>query len=566
MDKEILFYDIEVFAHDAIVVFKNIHKETIDVFHNKFEKVLPLIKGKRLVGYNNYFYDDFILTQMMEGKSIAVIKNVNDNIISGGRKYHVHREIDSIDCFQQIDVGYPSLKKIEGNFGKSIIESGVPFDIERPLTDQELTDTIRYCSYDVDNTIDIYKMREKSYFTPKESIVQMLPKELLEKNASKVKRWNTTTISANILTNKPMEKWSDIRLGKYNSEGIYDLLSIVPKEVKQHWKTQEKGNITIREFGCNLEFGFGGLHGVPTGKQREFYNVILLDVASLYPNIIMKINALGGSTELYKSIVTRRLSVKHTDKVLSGALKLVINSVYGLLKNQYSLLYNPKAAKSVCLYGQAILYDLCKRLSPTCRLVNINTDGVAFTTNSEDYKTVWKEWESDYGFTLEADYFDRFIQKDVNNYVGIKGDYIKCKGGDVGRYKEDSWFKNNSNRIVDIAIVDKLVYGKDVLDSIIDNLYNPRLFQMILQAGNTYEGTFDQDGNQYNKVNRVFATKKDGVLLFKQKADGSTARFPDAPESMFVWNDDIDKLENFEQILNIDFYYQLINKTLERWE
>ena len=116
---------------------------------------------------------------------------------------------------------------------------------------------------------------------------------------------------------------------------------------------------------------------------------------------------LGGRTEFYKeNLVDKRLAVKHTDKVLSSALKLVINSIYGLLRSDYSLLKNKMGAISVCIYGQIILYDLCKRLAPTCEIININTDGVGFITDSDDYIKVWEEWQDDYGFVLELDEFE----------------------------------------------------------------------------------------------------------------------------------------------------------------
>ena len=60
--EEYLFYDIEVFSHDALVVFKDINKKLIKVFHNDFIGLVEFIKDKILVGFNNYWYDDKILT------------------------------------------------------------------------------------------------------------------------------------------------------------------------------------------------------------------------------------------------------------------------------------------------------------------------------------------------------------------------------------------------------------------------------------------------------------------------------------------------------------------------
>ena len=62
----------------------------------------------------------------------------------------------------------------------------------------------------------------------------------------------------------------------------------------------------------------------------------------------------------------------------------------------------------------------------------------------------------------------------------------------------------------------------------------PHLFQYVLQAGHTYKGTFDDEGNQYNKVNRIFASKKAGFCIYKKRYDNGLVRFADAPINMFL--------------------------------
>ncbi len=564
----LLFYDVEVFKEDSLVVFKSANKEVVAIYHNNFEGLLELIRGKTLVGFNNYFYDDYIISKMINQWSPYQIKELNDRIIGGERQKtsSLNSEIFSLDCFQQADVSMPSLKKIEANMGANIFESLIDFTLDRALTEDELEETIKYCSYDVDKTIDVFNLRKKSYFEPKLNIVRMLEPNLQEKAV----RWNTTTISANLVTGgKPLQQWSDIRLGEYDSDGEYDAFEIVPDEVKNFWKAnakKDKGKLTIQDFGCNIEFGFGGLHGVPISNQVEYRNVKLLDVASLYPNIIIKLNTLGARTDIYQELVTQRLDIKHSDKTLSSALKLVINSIYGLLRSDYSLLKNKMGATSVCIYGQIILYDLCKRLSSSCQIVNINTDGVGFITDTEDYITIWKEWEEDYGFVLELDEFEKFIQKDVNNYIAVDtSGTVISKGGDVGRYTYENVFKNNSTRIVDIAAGEYLLNGVDVLDTILNNLDKPVLFQKVLQAGGTYLGTYDANDIKYQKVNRVFPVKRNGVKLYKKRVDGGKVMFPDSPEEMLVWNHELDDLEDFNKLIDINYYYTLINKVIERW-
>jgi hypothetical protein len=197
--------------------------------------------------------------------------------------------------------------------------------------------------------------------------------------------------------------------------------------------------------------------------------------------------------------------------------------------------------------------------------LNINTDGVAFIPHDDTYIEVYRQWEKDFKLQLEEKDFDYIYQKDVNNYVAIKGDYMECKGADVNRYLEDSLFRNNNARIVDIALVDNLVKGKDIIETLQENLNKPQLFQYVLQAGGTYQGTFDEKGNQYNKVNRIFASKKDGFCIYKRRHDGGLVRFADSPTNMFLWNEDCDELNDFSKIVDLNHYYQLVIKKLERW-
>ncbi len=552
----LLFYDIEIFKHDALVVFKDIDKNVIEIYHNDFEGILSTIKGKTLVGYNNYNYDDYILTKMMKKWTPEQLKELNDKIIKNENFVKdIHSSIRSLDCYQQIDVSKPGLKKIEGNMGKMILESSVEFDLDRRLTNEELEEITKYCCYDVDTTIEVFKLRE-SYFKTKEMLVEKLGND-------KASRWNTTTISANLLCKNKINRWSSVRVSE-------DTLQLVEEEVREMWLQAnsfagiKKKTTTINKFNCEIQFGFGGLHGAPKqpGKWR---NVKLLDVQSMYPNIIILLNALGGATNFYKNILEKRIEIKHINKLESDALKLILNSVYGNLNNQYSTLHNPRAAISVCVFGQIALYNLCERLSESCKIININTDGVAFTTNSEDYIQIAKEWERDFGLILEEDVYDLFIQKDVNNYIAIRNGQAKCKGGDVNNYNHNNYFGTNNARIIDMCVVENLVNGVDVIDTLMKHLDRPHLYQYILRAGRTYKGTIDSEGNKHNNINRVFATKKNGVTLYKHRLDNGLVKFADTPDNMFIWNNECDELENFKKIIDLNHYHAIATKKLKAW-
>ena len=582
----LLFYDIEVFEKDALVVFMDIDGNEVAHFWNNrnrryvedpsgFEGVSKLIKGKVLAGYNNYSYDDHILTAMMDpARSMpSILKAVNNSII-GSLKYDfaVSPNITSIDTMQQIDVSHPSLKQIEGNMGLSIIESSVPFDIQRALTDEERQETLEYCRNDVKATIEVFKQREKSYFDVKKGLLDMLPE-----SSENAMRWNTTTLSANVLLGgESLKEWQKNRVPDEfwrNTQGI-------PTEVWDMWEncmTKEgvmsKGTSkTVKAYGCNFVFGMGGLHGAPS-KPGRYYRVKHKDVASMYPSSIVHLRALGDATDKYDEMRRERVSIKHIDPVKAGALKLILNSVYGNFKNKYSTLFNPLASATVCVYGQIALFSLCRDLySAGYEIINANTDGVVYKENpslGDVDEAICSNWEKTFeGYKLETDYYTEWIQRDVNNYIAVEEDgSVTVKGGDVNKYQTNKFFSNNSNRITQIAMVEYLVHRTPILDTFDKYMDDPLVWQFILKAGNTYKGVQDKTGAWQNKVNRVFACNDTApyTKLFKVRQDDGLVNFPDVPELMFIWNDDVRKLTNFREIIDREYYRDLVEEKLRGW-
>lgn len=591
MNKDsLLFYDIEVFQEDALVVFMNINAEEVAHFWNArnrhfvedpsgFEQIPEVITGKILVGYNNYSYDDHILTAMMnQARSMPyILKAINNTIIESSRyDSPISPLIRSLDTMQQIDVSHPSLKQIEGNMGMSIVESSVPFDINRELTDEEREEVLEYCRHDVIATIEVFKLREKSYFETKSGLLAMLPDE----ESDKAYRWNTTTLSANVLLGSDKSAlWTSHKVpDKYwrNVEGI-------PEEVWDMWEqcVTEEGALskgkskTVEAFkGFKFVFGLGGLHGAPT-KPGRWTNVKHKDVASMYPSSIVHLNALGTATEKYDQMRLERVAIKHTDPVKAGALKLILNSVYGNFKNRYSKLCNPLASVTVCIYGQIALFSLCRDLhNAGYKVINANTDGVVYV--EDPYKNdaderICEAWEREFeDYKLETDYYTQWIQRDVNNYIAVEPDgRVTVKGGDVNKYHTNKFFSNNSARIVQIGLVDHLVYGTPIHKILVDHLDNPLLWQYVLKAGGTYQGVQNREGEWQNKVNRVFACKDKPSIpstkLYKVRQDDGLVNFPDVPELMFVWNDDIKTIKNFEEIVDLNYYIHLITEKLKGW-
>lgn len=587
MPKQILVYDLEVFKEDNLAVFVNYDNEIVGLYHNNFlenladghtETAKELIAGKQLVGYNNHYYDDRILPKMIAGWTPKAIKALNDTIIGGDMNTGRSSKLEgTYDCFQQISVAKPSLKKIEANLGRAIIESGVDFTIDRALTDAEVKEAFDYCIYDTRQTLSVYKMREHNYFLAKHKLVDMI-----DNPSPKAADWNTTTISANILTRRPIRKMPHLELGAKDSNGEYSAWLAVPESVRELWAHKETGKVKLEALGCTFEFGFGGIHAA--NKSRKVWeDVYQLDVSSMYPTIITNLNILGTGEahEKFKNLMDERLRNKKTNPELAATQKIVINSVYGNMRSQYSTLYNPNGAKSVCFYGQSLFWQFAHRLDPIAIIVQANTDGIAVIRRPEIEKvefetrlaTIRDDFQKEFNVNLEVDHFQKLFQRDVNNYVAVYDDgHIKAKGGDVAHYADDNPFSTNSVRIVSIAIVEWLLNGTTPKETIMNNLNRPHLFQFVLQAGRTYEGTFDESGKKYQHINRAFAAPEDGVAVFKKRRDGGLVKFPNTPEKMLIHNDDLytDDGENrwadFAESVDLGFYLDLINDKLRKWE
>lgn len=88
------------------------------------------------------------------------------------------------------------------------------------------------------------------------------------------------------------------------------LLKLVPVEVVAYWieyfPNSAKGKsvpaFNIEVDGYNLSFGFGGLH---QGDKVIARDVVLLDVSSMYPNIIVNNKFLDDKTSLYNDILKK---------------------------------------------------------------------------------------------------------------------------------------------------------------------------------------------------------------------------------------------------------------------
>lgn len=590
-EDKMYFYDIEVFEYNNMVVFKDIHGNLDKIFTSdksgleKYSEFLEegylnlydYLKDKILIGFNNYHYDDFVLQSMVSNKSTGDIKALNDKIIYGKWDFQEKQRTPRVNNIT-LDTreGLPpmvGLSMVECNMGKSIIESDVSFTINRPLSPQENLEVLEYCMYDVKQVVEIYKDRKYSHFKPKESLVNMLPEFF--RHDYNAYRWSNNSIAVNIIKPERM-----INKPYFNRKGHEDgsILDYMPyQSVVDMWEEiftlveePRTKTVSVDDFGLKIDFAWGGLHATQQGFiERE--NVKLLDVSSMYPNLILIVNGLQEKSSFYNKMLDYRFHLRDLGYMAEQEpYKLALNSVYGQTRYIYSKIYCPKLTMSICIIGQTVLYQLVKRLHEIgAEIIQANTDGVTYKYDRKDKLDLYikEQWENEFNLHLDLEYYDKWVQKDVNNYVAIRDNgKVITKGGDTNLYHSQAFYSNNNHRIVDIALTDMLLYNTPIEHTIVKNLDDPAKFAMTLNKGGTFDYVGDDNGNKYLNVNRAFACKGTGNFqLFKYRNDGSRTIFPNLPRNIFIYNGELGELHDFRDRVDLQYYYDLAHHKLESW-
>jgi len=567
---KIIIYDIEVMRFDWIVVFRDIQGEDHDVFHNECDTIRKYIdkhKNDLFVGFNNKHYDDYILKAIYHGASPETVKELNDYIIVKGRQgwefpflKYKKKAFTTADLRDDVVDQGLSLKAIEGNLNLPIVESEVDFNIDRKLTPEELASTIYYCKKDVDATAMLYHERE-DYLSSKRVVGEMYGVDVREALG-----YTNAKLSARVLGAKRTEYFDE---RDYRIPDVIDK-DRIPKEIlrffleirndsipdKKLFSTSLGVRIKTSSGECPCTYAWGGVHGAKPCYIAEATDedlIVNYDVASLYPNSMINFGYCSRSMEdpdAYKRIVETRIGYKHKgEKEKANALKLVINTTYGAMLNDYNDLNDPKSGRSVCITNQLAMTDLIVGLAREIRsfdIINFNTDGVMFhLKKSEEVRAqeIIDEWCDRVGFELERDDIQKIIQKDVNNYICIKKDgKVKCKGGYVNIVDGGS-FKMNTLRIVQLAIVNHFVHGK-APEETINEATNIHDFQMIAKTGSSYKAcvhVVNGKAIEVNKVNRVYASSDEKLgTLYKVKDGGRRDKVANLPDHCIV--DDENKL------------------------
>ncbi len=568
-----LFYDFEVFSHNWLVVIKDTDKrqETVIIDDPAALEAFHTAHSHEIwCGFNSRHYDQYILKGILCGFDP---KHINDYIIvkgeAGWKFSSLFRKIplNNYDVMMNIDRG---LKAFEGFMGNSIRESSVPFDVDRPLTPDEIDETVQYCRHDVEQTMEVFLQRVDDFEAHRGLVRLASGNKALDMSLISM---TNPQLSALILGASKRE-WNDefdidfpstMRIEKYTA--VLDWYN--NPENRCYDKNGRKNQLDIIIAGVPHQFGYGGVHGA-IDKYHGNGFFLNMDVASLYPSLMIKYGLGSRSMKnpaTFEEIYNQRLKYKREKNPLQASLKLVLNSTYGVMKDKTNALYDPRQANRVCIYGQILLLDLIERLEPFAQLIQSNTDGVLIRMPDGKNPDEWYsriddmayEWEQRTSLVLEFEEFAEVFQKDVNNYIILKADgKFKSKGAYVKKLSSLDYDLPIINR----ALVDYMVRGVPV-EQTINGCDDLKEFQLVSKISGKYTHIQHGEERVKEKCIRIFASTDEadaGVQKIHAKT-GRPAKMPNSPLHCFIYNEEVNGVK-VPVKLNKRWYVDLAKKRL----
>ncbi|AOT27922.1 DNA polymerase [Leuconostoc phage CHB] len=570
-----------VFEVDGVQIYLNVGK----VRERANES---LLNGDYVfVGFNNKAYDNFLIEDILQNRPTNYIKLKSDSVI----KKRPSQFIDflNLDTKEQMQPGF-SLKKFESMSGMAVEESSIPFDYKDVFTIEQILEVCHYNIQDLRATIKLYKTR-KDYFDGKELLVKEYSTSKTSINYS-----NGSTAASYLMGRDKLENFepedpdiygvpTGVKLFLENALKVSPEIShLKTKAEREKVMRKEWTSLVMEDHGMVYTWGFGGLHSAKgrietnkRGTKKIVYDVVdetdvqQWDSGSHFPNIMLRDNLLGQVTNKFRNLVTERLKNKALGNPLAGTQKIIINSVYGLLRLQSSKLYNPKSAIRVNVSGMVAIYNLANHLDLVGNVYQVNTDGIAFKpypdVTQETLDNIKQRWEDEFKLQLEVSSFKRLIQRDVNNYIAVKqNDKLKLKGGAVGQANGVDVTKSSKPTIIDHMLVEKLVYDRPFITTVQEGEFRDYCFTLKSMKSSTQTGKMvDENGKVFdNEVNRTYATKSGGKVLKEKVGDLENAKFPDTPEQMSIANYELPKEPPAD--LDYSYYIELAEKKLESWK
>ena len=458
-NESLVFYDIEVFPNLFLVnwKFEGEGKPVVRMINptpTEIEEILHF----NLVGFNCRRYDNHIMYARLMGYDNMQLYTLSQRIISGerdaffGEAYNLsYTDVYDFAATKQ------SLKKWEIELGIHHQELGLPWN--EPVPEERWVEVAEYCDNDVIATEAVFN-HLKADFTARKILADV---------AGMTVNDTTNSLTTRIIfgnDRKPQGQFNYRDMG--DKSQIYDLyedypFTMSPMDYDEYTAFDREGRPIFP--GYEYKMGKSTYRGEEVGEGGYVYaepgihcNVALLDIASMHPASIIAEELFGPVyTKRFQEIRDARVAIKHKDfdaakqmlngalakylddpkmaKDLSQALKIAINSVYGLTAAKFANAFrDPRnkdniVAKRGALFMINLKYEVQKR---GYTVAHVKTDSIKIPNATPEIIQFVMEYGQLYGYTFEHEAtYDRmclvndavYIARYQDTETGIKGDW-----------------------------------------------------------------------------------------------------------------------------------------------
>ena len=456
---DIVIWDFEVFPNKNLLCYKAVDKDPHLVW-DATPRLIEEVLKYRLVGHNTRKYDNHIAGGIMMGDSAKDVFNRSARITSDNRDGYLG---SFWNAHYADTLEFPAkkqgLKKWEIELKLPHKELGHKWD--EPVTDEEMPEVEKYCLNDVLATEALWKHLQ-SDFKAREIQAEITDSPICTP---------TNTLSAKMMFGNNKTPQNEFHYRNL-AEPVYELDPEMEAFLKKHFPDMMSAphgeaksllpyfpgytyNPTAPKDQRSWYKGyFVGEGGFVWAKPGMYTNVITFDVASMHPHSITSEYLFGKYTDIYNDLLEARIAIKHKDyetagkmfggklakhltadsnpKSVSNALKIVINSVYGLTAQvEHGDYINPFRDKRnkdniVAKRGALFMVDLLTEVTARGgEVVHIKTDSIKVANPTKELQNYILNFGKRYGYDFEIEHkFEKMCL--VNNAVYI----AKCAADD----------------------------------------------------------------------------------------------------------------------------------------
>lgn len=422
-EKPIAYYDLEVYPNLFAIgwIYEDVPDEQCVIMLNPTPaECEELIEKLRRIGYNNRPYDAHMLYARSMGMDNQGIFELSQRLIVEKDRKAMYGAAYSLDYADVYDYASEkkTLKKWEIELGLPHKEMDLPWD--QPVPDDRVQDVLDYLRNDVLATREVARARAAD-FRARQILAELSGLQIINttrQHTEKIIFGDNRDPSADLVYTDLHEMFPDYKFDRF-----------APGKDKSTYKGETVGE--------------GGL---VRSKPGMYERVAVLDVASMHPTSIIELNMFGKYTERFKELMDARLFIKKGDlesagkmfdgrlakyvtnpdeaKMLSFALKIVINSVYGYTAASFPNAFrDPNNIDNIAAKrGALFMMDLREFIEGEgFEVVHIKTDSVKIPGATKDIIDKVTAFGEEYGYTFEHEVtYDKLCLVNDAVYVASK--------------------------------------------------------------------------------------------------------------------------------------------------